>query len=376
MITKQFNTKTNFIHLNHARLSPWPQCTRETVIRFTQGMHNATSVQDKKWYEIEQQLRMQLARLLHAPSADHIALLKNTSEALSIIATGLVWQAGDNIVLPLQEFPSNRVVWQALEKQEVQCIFVDLNQHDDPEQALIDACNAHTRLLTVSAVQYSNGLRLDLARLGAFCQIQQPLLFCVDAAQQLGAYPLDVQAMQIDFLVSCGHKWLCGPEGMGILYVNESWLTRLQIQHYGWHMLESSDFEQQTWKIATTAQRFECGSSNILNSQILHSSLHLFETIGFQVITKALTEHIDYLYAELQAAGFNITTPALSKQRAGIISFHVPEKESRILCEYFNQQGLVCSQRGENIRLSPHFYLNEEQLKNIVPRIKQILVAN
>jgi cysteine desulfurase/selenocysteine lyase len=368
MITKQFNNNIDLIHLNHARLSPWPQCTREAVIHFSQTMQYATPEHVKQYYETEQQVRTKLASLLHAPSADQIALLKNTSEALSIIATGIEWQTGDNIVLPLQEFPSNRIVWQALEKQGVHCIFVDLNCHDDPEKALMDACNINTRLLTVSAVQYSDGLRLDLARLGQFCQ--QNLLFCVDAAQQLGAYPIDVQAMQIDFLVSCGHKWLCGPEGMGILYIHESWLNRLQLQHYGWHMLKNLDFEQQTWQAATTAQRFECGSSNTLNNQILHSSLNLFETIGFKKITQALTEHIDYLYAELQAAGFEIATPASSEQRAGIISFRIPEKDSSVLCEHFNQQGLICSQRGNNIRFSPHFYLSEEQLKAIVPRIK------
>jgi len=372
MITTQFNNNTDVIHLNHARLSPWPLCTHEAVNNFSQNMRYATPQQSDDHYETEQQLRTQLARLLYSPSADQIALLKNTSEALSIIATGLVWQVGDNIVLAKQEFPSNRIIWQAIEKQGVKCIFVDLQQQDDPEQALIDACDVNTRLLTVSAVQFSDGLRLDLARLGQFCQ-QQSLLFCVDAAQQLGAYPIDVVAMQIDFLVACGHKWLCGPEGMGILYVCPSWLNRLQLHHYGWHMLETIDFEQQTWQTAKTARRFECGGSNTLNIQILHSSLSLFEDIGFNNISQALTERIDLLFSQLQAAGFEIATPILSKQRAGIISFRVPDEESADLCQRFNQQGLICSQRGDNIRFSPHFYITEDQLNCVVPRIKQLI---
>ncbi len=373
MITTQFHNNTDVIHLNHARLSPWPLCTREVVKHFSQNMQYATPQQSNDYYETEQQLRKQLAHLLAAPSADHIALLKNTSEALSIIATGLIWQAGDNIVLPKQEFPSNRIVWQSLEKQGVECIFVDLKQHNDPEQALMDACNIKTRLLTVSAVQFSDGLRLDLARLGRFCQQQKSLIFCVDAAQQLGAYPIDVTAMQIDFLVACGHKWLCGPEGMGILYVCPSWLNRLQLHHYGWHMLETIDFEQQNLQEAKTAQRFECGGSNTLNIQILHSSLNIFEEIGFNNISQALTERIDLLFSQLQAAGFEIATPTLSKQRAGIISFRVPDEDSADLCQRFNQQGLICSQRGDNIRFSPHFYLTEEQVNCVVPRMKLLM---
>lgn len=369
MITTQFDNNTDIIHLNHARLSPWPRCTREVVRQFSQSMQYAIPRQS----DTEQQLRRQLAGLLSAPSADQIALLKNTSEALSIIATGLVWQAGDNIVLPEQEFPSNRIIWQALEKQGVKCIVVNLKQQNDPEQALMDACDAKTRLLTVSAVQFSDGLRLNLARLGQFCKQQKNLLFCVDAAQQLGAYPIDVTAMQIDFLVACGHKWLCGPEGMGILYVCPFWLNRLQLHHYGWHMLETIDFEQHSWQTAKTARRFECGSSNTLNVQILHSSLGLFEQIGFNTISQALTERVDALYSQLQAAGFDLATSALTQQRAGIISFRIPDKGSADLCKRFNQQGLICSQRGDNIRFSPHFYLTEEQINCIVPRIKLLI---
>jgi len=372
-LSQQFVTNVDNVYLNHARLSPWPVCSRQVVETFVTQMQQPTAAVMLEWEQKQQQLRQQLAVLLNAATNTQVALLKNTSEALSIIATGIDWQPQDNIVLAVQEFPSNRLIWQALASQGVNCIWVDLALHADPEQALIAACNKNTRLLTVSAVQYHDGCKLDLLRLGAFCNTQT-IAFCVDAAQQLGAYPIDVQSMQIDFLVACGHKWLCAAEGTGVLYVASKWLTRLKLHQYGWHMLKQADFTSLQVEIATTAQRFEAGSLNTLNELILASSLNMLLELGLQNISNAITERIDYLWQQLNSLGCEIITPATAKQRAGIISFKIPRINTAKLCQQLNQQGIICSQRGDYIRLSPHFYITETQLKTVLPKMKHCLL--
>ena len=95
---------------------------------------------------------------------DNIALVKNTSEALSFVANGLDWQTGDSIVIAREEFPTNRIVWQSLQQQGVSVKLVSLyNDHNNfsPEQNLLNAIDDTTRLLSVSSVQYADGLRMD-----------------------------------------------------------------------------------------------------------------------------------------------------------------------------------------------------------------------
>jgi len=107
-------------------------------------------------------LREQLRDLLNAPAASDIARLKNTSEALSVLAYGLTWQNGDNIIITAQEFPSNRIVWESLQNQGVIVRQADSSHTTDPEASLFASVDKHTRL--IGAVQYASGFRMDLAK--------------------------------------------------------------------------------------------------------------------------------------------------------------------------------------------------------------------
>src|SRR5690606_28411898 len=116
------------------------------------------------------------------------------------------------------------------------------------------------------------GLRLDLDRLGAACR-EAGILFCVDAIQSIGAGPFDVQAIQADFVMADGHKWMLGPEGLALFYCRRERLETLRLHQYGWHMVAAvGDFERQDWAPSPTATRFECGSPNLLCAHALHAS--------------------------------------------------------------------------------------------------------
>jgi len=212
----RFELEPELIHLNHAAVAPWPTRTREAVEAFARENASQGSLNYPRWLETESRLRTDLGRLINA-RADDIALLKNTSEALSVVAHGLRWQVGDRIVISNEEFPSNRIVWESLQGQGVRVMEVDLRAAPSPEDALIAACDTHTRLLAISSVQYASGLRVDLERLGRFCR-EHDILFCIDAIQSLGALRLDVQAINADFVMADGHKWLLGPEGVALFY--------------------------------------------------------------------------------------------------------------------------------------------------------------
>ena len=318
-INHEFTQAPDLHYLNHAAVAPWPKRATEAVIQFAQENTLYGAQHYPKWMKVEHSLRRRLRRLINAPSIDDIALVKNTSEALSFVAFGLNWQAGDQVVISDQEFPSNRVVWEALERFGVEVISVSLDH--DPEAQLLNACTARTRLLSISAVQYASGLKLDLIRLGKGCRTKG-VLFCVDAIQQLGAQAFDVQAIDCDFAMADGHKWLLGPEGLGVFYCRAALRDALQLHEYGWHMLEHiGDYTRTDWQIAKGARRFECGSPNMLGTMALEASLSLLEEIGIEAIAKAIDERVLWLAEALQnIEGCQLHTDLTPHRRSGILT--------------------------------------------------------
>jgi cysteine desulfurase / selenocysteine lyase len=185
MISKhpEFPLTDELIYLNHAAVAPWPKRTSEAVIKFAEQNTRYGSHFYRDWLNKEAELRTQLQALLNAPSSDDIALVKNTSEALSFVAFGLEWQSGDNIVSSNEEFPSNRLPWESVASQSVELRQADLHSADSPEDALFALVDNNTRLLTISSIQFASGLRMDLEKIGAFCK-QRDILFCIDAIQR------------------------------------------------------------------------------------------------------------------------------------------------------------------------------------------------
>jgi selenocysteine lyase/cysteine desulfurase len=359
----EFPLKDDIIYLNHAAVSPWPQRTVKTVKRFAEENGYQGSLAYPQWLDTEQGLRDQLRQLLNAPSSNDIALVKNTSEALSFIAYGLSWRAGENIVSSNQEFPSNRIVWQSLSSQGVELRQADLDSGESPEDALFALVDENTRLIAVSSVQYASGLRMDLERIGKFCR-DRNILFCVDAIQSIGTVPLDVQHCHADFVAADGHKWMMGPEGLGVFYCRAELRTQLRLTQYGWHMVEEvSDFDAPHWKPAQTARCFECGSPNMMTIHALSASLSLLLEHGMDKISAQVLDNSAFLIERLSSMGMTIHTPVTAERHAGIVSFSHPNKESSILFEHLSESGVFCALRAGRIRFSPHFYTPREKLE-------------
>jgi len=198
---EQFPILQHGLYFNHAAVGPWPRCTAEAVHSFAEENMRQGSAAYREWIAREKSLRQGLVELTGASSVDDIALLKNTTECISAVAFGLDWKPGDNIVLPCAEFSSNRLPWLAQAARGVEIREVDIRTAEHAETALLEAMDQNTRLLTVSAVQWNDGFRLDLQALGEACR-KEDVLFFVDAIQQLGALPLDVEACRIDFLAA------------------------------------------------------------------------------------------------------------------------------------------------------------------------------
>ena len=373
LASDQFPVVKNLIHLNHAAVGPWPRCTGDAVKAFMQQNVDYGSRHYLQWLEVEKNLRHNLAELINAASVDEIALVKNTSEGLSFVAYGLDWNTGDNVVGIRQEFPSNRFVWDSLVDQGVEFRKLDLDVCDDPEQALFDLCDERTRLISISAVQYYNGFRMDLQRVGAFCRARN-ILFCVDAIQQLGALPFDVQAIQADFVIADGHKWMLSAEGLGLFYVRQAVMNQLKVLQFGWHMVESlSDYSAQSFALDKTARRFECGTPNMLGIHALNASIELLLETGLQNIGARVLGNSRFLIQQLSTIKpVRLLTDSSDVRLSGIVTFSIAGMDNDVVYKTLTEQQVLCAPRGGGIRLSPHFYTPRAHLQQVVDRIKNL----
>jgi selenocysteine lyase/cysteine desulfurase len=187
----------------------------------------------------------------------------------------------------------------------------------------------------------------------------------VDAIQSLGAAVFDVQACQADFVMADGHKWMMGPEGIALFYCRRESMERLELKQYGWHMLEdAANFDKQTWKIASNARRFECGSPNMTGVHALHASLGLIHEIGMPTIEQLVRENTRFIidFFAQRDDRYQLITPTAPHQHAGIVTFRPLAEPPESLYALLSQENVACALRGGGIRFSPHFYTPRKKL--------------
>ncbi|RLA23321.1 MAG: aminotransferase [Gammaproteobacteria bacterium] len=369
----EFPLDQSVIYLNHAAVAPWPKSTSEAVKQFADENCKTGAQNYLQWLKKERLLREQLRILINAPSIDDIALVKNTSEALSFVAYGLDWQPGDNIVSSNEEFPSNRVVWESLANQGVELRQANLASFSSPEEALFDLIDERTRLLTISSVQFASGLRVDLNKIGRFCK-NHGVLFCVDAIQTLGALEFDVQDCQADFVMADGHKWMLGPEGLGVFYSSPNARNQLKLTQFGWHMMENTfDYANKPWKETETARRFECGSPNMLGIHALSASLGLLLDQGLETVQSEVLRRAAHLISRIkQNDMLELLSSDRLEQRSGIVVFKHKTVSTEKLYSALMAKGVICAKRGGGIRFSPHFYTPIEKIDQAL----KIVISN
>ena len=375
-IADQFPVNQQCFYLNHAAVAPWPRCTSDAVQAFAEENCQTGAQGYLTWLKKEQQLRTKLAQLVGSHNQECVALVKNTSEALSFVAYGLDWQAGDIIVISDDEFPSNRIVWESL-AQKFGVIIQQVHiSAENPEAEILEAINSATlkpKLISVSAVQYASGIKLDLAKLGNACK-ENDVLFCVDAIQAVGAMEFKCDEWHIDFAMADGHKWMLGPEGLGFFFVKQQHIKQLNLYQYGWHMIKGAgDFSIKNWQPADTAQRFECGSPNMLAGYALEASTDLLLTVGLDNVARAIEDNHAFLQQQLQALGAEILSPLNSQQRAGIITFKFEGIDSAWLYQQLMNKDVVCANRGGGVRFSPHFHTTKECMEGAIKALKSLL---
>jgi len=353
----EFPVTENVIYLNHAAVAPLSKRASDAMKGLAEDCWHYGSLHYDKWLETYDGVRRAAARLVNA-TAEEIALVKNTSEGIAVIALGVDWKPGDVIVAFKEEFPSNQYPWRKLESRGVQIKWLSVM---DPLDKIDEAARG-ARLLAISFVQFLTGYRANLQAIGEICK-NRGAIFFVDAIQGLGAFPADVRAMHIDALAADGHKWLCGPEGCGVLYISKELQERVEPAEFGWmNVSTATDYGSREMKLRQDAARYECGTLNTIGCYGLRAAIELVLEMGVERIGPAVQALGDRIDAGARAKGYELACARNPQTSAGIVSFRKSGDDPNAVVAKLKDRGVCAASRAGWVRMSPHFYMTAEEI--------------
>ncbi len=374
-IAQEFPQRANLQYFNHAAMGPWPLRTQQAVTQFASQCGPDLLQHWPNWYAKENTLRETIGRLIGAPDGGrNITMTKNTSEGLSMIASGLAWREGDEVLTLAEEFSSNRWSWQQCTPASVKVVEVKRSPNQAPHEALIQHGNPNTRLIAVSTVQYVSGTALNLPQLSDYCR-ENDILLVIDAIQSLGALPLDISQTPVD-AVACGsHKWLLAAEGLGFLYTSEALRQELRQRQAGWRMVpDPFQFPANASARAIDGRGLEAGTLNTMGMLALSASLSVYEEVGASEVLRRIKRNTSYIMEAANTLGLPLATPEDPAQQSGIVSLkHREASKTPMLFNQLSAAGAVCSMRGGYLRISPHYSTPMEHIESLCQQISKHL---
>jgi len=351
-------------YFDHAAVSPLTERARRTLVEWSADLADNGVVNDPARVRRIEEVRRLAAQLLNADPLD-IAFVKNTSEGIGIVAEGIHWRGGDNVVTAEDEYPANLYPWMNLVERSVELRRVPSRAGRILLDDLRNAIDGRTRLVSLSFVEYASGFRNDLFAVGQMCR-EKGVLFFVDAIQGLGVLPLDVRQMPIDFLAADGHKWLLGPEGAGLFWIRRELVDQLHPVGVGWNsVIASRNISRVEFRLKPHAGRWESGSPNVGGILALGASLELLLVAGIDAIAERVLNLTDYLCERCRHAGVEVYSSRRPEEASGIVSLIVGGEPASVV-QSCRAAGIVVNQRAGRLRVSPHAYNNREELDRLV----------
>jgi selenocysteine lyase/cysteine desulfurase len=336
--------------------------------------------------EMRAKARPAAARLVNARE-DEIALVESTTHGLSVAANAIPWERGDRVLLSDLEFLEVAVPWLQKKKDGIEIDVVPNHKGEVRAEDFAARIKPRTRVMAISSVQWTNGYRLDLGAFSTLCR-ERGIWLIVDAIQQIGAIPVNVQETPIDILACGGHKWLNAPFGCGFLYVNRNSIAKLnpplagyldiQDPPGGWgnYFQTPSTTPVRDYDFVTTARRFETGGTgNYPGAAGLAASLEIIHAIGQERIGEHILTLTEELIAGLEQLPVELVTPRATVNRSGIVTFSVGSAEQNVaLMKRLQEDRILVSVRYTSnvggVRVSCHFYNSEEDIQKLLTRLR------
>ena len=358
-------------YLNCAAVAPLPIPTIGAVIRQLEDVSRHGSSNYTEWIDTKTRARELIASMVNA-KAENIAFLRNTSDGFASIAGGLDWSSEDNIVSFSKEFPANYYPWKRVrDKFGVELRLADeIDGRVDIDQ-LVSMIDSKTKLVAISAVQFASGFRADLERIGKVVR-QHDALFAVDIIQALGTTTFDFEAQYVDLACSASHKWLCAPEGCGILFVSDRAREMVEPALVGWISVGTPwDFEDREQPYQPNALAWESGTGPSSLFYGLETSLRLLIDTGIGRIESHLEHLTDMLCESVDGNTFEIVSSRNPGEKSQIVTLEPKgDKTSDDWFHKLENENTVVSSRNGRLRIAPHLFNNENDIEKLVNQLR------
>lgn len=364
----EFPVARDSIFMAHAGVTILPR----RVTKVMQGYLEMCSLQHQEsgdvWRDLNE-TRTVAAKLIGA-KASEISLLGPTSLGLSLVANGLTWQAGDEIVCYHDDYPANVYPWMDLQRKGVVLKFVKTDQPGaiTPE-AVERVLTSKTKLVALASCHFFTGYRIDVNAIGKMLR-DRGILFCLDAIQTVGAFETRVD--YVDFLSADAHKWMLGPMAAGIVYVREEVQDLLRPSLIGaWNVKSPNFIAQDTVEFERGGRRYEPGVLNAVGIFGMKAGLEMLLELGIDQISARLLALKHHLVPQLQAQGFTVLPPVEGDRASGITTATRTEGVSlEKIFEHLTRNRVVVSLRHNragqaHLRFSPHFYNTEAEIDRV-----------
>lgn len=365
-IRSLFPAATTYTYLNSAAVSPMPTTAVEAVLSQLRDVSGHGSEHYQEWIATKNRARGLIAEMLHVNPED-MAFMRNTSDGFAAVANGLEWKQGDNIVSFAGEFPANFYPWRMVRDRfgvELRLIQEKDGRIDLDE--LIGLIDRNTRVVALSAVQFASGFKADLEKVGRAARAAGAL-FAVDIIQGFGAMGFDLPAQYVDIASGASHKWLCSPEGCGILYLSERAREFIAPTFVGWISVETPwDFDdrEQPYKPNTLALESGTGASSLFYG--LEQSLKLLNDTGLDKIDQYLLGLSDHLCDLLSGKDYEIISSRAPGEKSAIVCLkHRGGIHCSDIAKHLQGAKIIVSPRGDRLRIAPHFYNNHEDIERL-----------
>jgi selenocysteine lyase/cysteine desulfurase len=374
----EFPSRRNSIQFNHAAVCPLPVRAADAIRAYADNLSLRGALDWKDWIRKADEVRALAARLIGAGDsvggASSISIVPNTSYGLTLVASGFPFQPGDSVVTTASEFPANLAPWVALRSRGVDVRRVPTRDGAFTAADVEAACDASTRLVSVSLVAFHTGFRAPVEEIAGFCR-SRGIVFGLDGIQAVGAQRVEVAAWGVDFLSADGHKWMLGPEGAGILFTAPALRERLT-PPAGWTNLDRAnptDYRvPETLRYRSDGVRFEPGALPTPGLYALAASLALLLEIGLPEVEARIARTLAVLAEGLPRLGF---APVLfdGPPRSGILAARPPAgKEARYFQKRAADENIVISAREGFVRFSPHVGNDAEEAERVLALLKRI----
>lgn len=363
----EFPVTREWSYMNHAAYGPFPTRTVAAVRAWAEGIAYAPTFFGPDRERIPVEAAEMIAQLAGG-RADQVAWVASLADGMNLLGLGLRAKAGDNVLIPVDEFPSVVYPFLNLTRQGVELRYVEKDEQGRTDLSRIEAAmDDRTRAVAISHVEYMDGFRNDLHALGALCRGRGIELF-VDATQSLGAQPINLDGSGVTAIAAHGYKWLMAGFGIGPVVFADDAVERIDVTYAG-RLSVKSGFEDHDYSLdwRDGAARFQTGGLNVLGLTGLHASLTLITEAGPQWTRKHTLGLLDQLVEGVQQSGYEVASDLRPEHRSQILTFTSGDlKRDDDIVKALDRANIAVTLRGRGVRVSPYFYNDESDIERLL----------